>query len=270
MKLKPVEIKNFAFGSVRIVDPSTQAVGNGSSPSPTSNTYVAWHIYGFSKAAEEESSSFCIYLPDSSLMFNNELLPVDPINGNRGGNNLYDIGNTRGDIICSIYRDGFGYKAKIGAGIVPGSVLNFLVCSVGGNAKSLSVTQYASGLITLYSKSAVNALAGPFAPIMEEDSDDSGEERVVGYENCYWMSGGVLRTINDQPSPGNDGFVALREGATPDTMGTASLVIYPTLSDMQVAQQDPAYFIMPLYKIEGGTIALDLRSTPQSQQAEVL
>lgn len=286
MKLKPIEVKNYAYGTVRIVDPSTQGAASSDMPTSTSDTKTAWHIYGFSvaskearesatvRAGEETLSSFCIYLPSSCLMYNNEVVLVDPIHGGRGGNDFYDIGNTRGDITCSIYRDGLAYKAKIGVGVIPGAVQSFLVCSVGGTDKSISVSQYVSGMVSLYAKSSVdNAIAGPFAPIIEEESEgseESGEERVIGYENCYWMSGGVLRTINDQHSPGDDGFVALREGATPDTIGTASLVIYSDIAALQEAQQDPAYFIIPLYKMEGGLIALDLRSTPQSQMAEVL
>ena len=289
MKLKPIEIKNFSYGTVRIVDPSTQGAPLSSSPGVTSDTKVAWHIYGFSiagrqsekavaaRAAEEESStSFCIYLPAYSLVFNGTYIPVDPIRGQRGNNDFYDVTAFQGDLQCSIYKDNNNaIRAKLTLGPLQNAIYTFTVCSIAGTEKGLSVMQYASGTFTL-------TYGGkPFDPIVainnaqqnvqaRDASEPAPASTILGYSNCYWMNGGVLQHMEDQQSPGDDGFIALRAGATSSTSGTASLIIKDTFAALQEEMQDPAYFVMPLYKIENGVITVDFRSTPQAQVAEVL
>ena len=54
------------------------------------------------------------------------------------------------------------------------------------------------------------------------------------------------------------------------TNGTATLYCYANLAALQAAQQDVAYFIVPLYRIVGSKITLDMRRMPVVFTAEVL
>ena len=292
MKMKPIEVTNYSFGTVRIVDPSTQGAPSYSAPSCSVESKVAWHIYAFAisgrrskksaaksanaRAAEDPATSFCIFLPPYSLLFNGTYIPVDPIVGNRGTGDFYDITTLRGNLDCSIYKDQNGaIRAKLTIGPLPNSIYTFTVCSVGGTEKGISVEQYASGTF------ALTYGGKPFDPIVvinnaqpnAQARDASGStpaSSVTGFSNCYWMSGGVLQHMEDQPIPGNNGFIALRAGATTSTNGTAALVIKESLAALQMEMQNPAYFVMPLYKIENGVLTVDLRSTPYAQVVEVI
>lgn len=110
---------------------------------------------------------------------------------------------------------------------------------------------------------------GPFSPVYDEDGDDP--EVVTGFENCYWMNGGVTIHMEDQDDiPGTDGFIALKAGATPDASGDASLECYADIEALNNAQRDIAFFIVPLYIFEESKIVLDLRRIPHVYTAEVL
>lgn len=124
---------------------------------------------------------------------------------------------------------------------------------------------------SLANAASATAGEGPFTPVYEED-EETGEptEVVAGFENCYWMNGGVLVQMSDQELPGTDGFIALKCGATPSTSGTATLECYATLAALRSAQQDVAHFIVPLYIVSDSTIDLDMRRTPVVFAAEVL
>lgn len=288
MKLKPIEIKNFSYGSVRIVDPSTQGAPPSDAPCGTSDTKVAWHVYGFTTSGRkkklaatrdaEPSTSYCIFLPPYCLLFNGTYIPVEPIQGNRGNNDYYDISTLRGNLDCSIYKDNGAVRAKLSIGPVQNAIYTFTVCAVGGTEKGLSVEQYASGTISLtYGGKpfdpilAVNhANAQQNAGNLKASAGSTPPSSVAGFSNCYWMNGGGLQYMEDQESPGNNGFIALRAGATAATSGTATLIIKESLAALQKEMQNPAYFVMPLYKIEDGVITVDFRSTPQAQVAEVI
>ena len=277
MKLKPVQVKNYAFGTVRIVDPSTQGEQGGYTPSSNSNTSTAWHIYAVS-LLEGDDTAYRIYLPPFSLLFNGTYVPVEPIAGGQKINDYFDLTTFRGDLLCSVYKDNNNeVRAKLTIGPLQDAIFTFVVCSVSGNERGLSVTQYVSGTFSL------NYGGKPFDPIVAinnlPNADDSGEDdggedaptsEIKGFSNCYWMNGGVLQHMADQQSPGDDGFIALRVGATADTSGNASLIIRDSLAALQEEMKNPAYFVMPLYKVEDGVITVDFRSTPQAQVAEVL
>ena len=303
MKLKPVEIKNFSYGTVRIVDPSTQGAPRYYAPSCSSETKVAWHVYGFSKsaartpkstaarAAEEAETSFCIYLPPYCLSLNGTYIPVEPLRGQRGGIDFYDIASFQGDLQCSVYKDGNGaFRAKLTIGPMQDAIYTFAVCSIDGTAKGISVRQYASGTF------AVTHGDKPFDPIVganngqqnavesraagdrqragEVSSDNSDSDTpistILGYANCYWRQGGMMYHIEDQESPGDNGFVALKAGATPETTGEAEVVIMDSFPALQEEMRDPAYIVIPLYKVEEGIITVDFRATPFAQSAEVI
>ena len=109
---------------------------------------------------------------------------------------------------------------------------------------------------------------GPFSPIYDTEGEDP--EVVTGFANCYWQNAGVTQHMSDQTIPGTDGFIALKAGATSATNGTATLYCYANLAALQAAQQDVAYFIVPLYRIVGSKITLDMRRMPVVFTAEVL
>ena len=110
---------------------------------------------------------------------------------------------------------------------------------------------------------------GPFSPVYDTEGED--EEVVTGFQNCYWMNGGMTVHMSGTRSiPGTDGFIALKAGATPSTSGTATLYCYANLAALQAAQRDVAYFIVPLYVVSSSKITLDLRRMPVVYSAEVL
>lgn len=112
---------------------------------------------------------------------------------------------------------------------------------------------------------------GPFSPVYEEDEEtDEPTDVVAGFQNCYWQNGGVTMHMEDQEIPGTDGFVALKAGATPYTSGTATLECYESFAALQAAQQDVAYFIVPLYRVADSKITLDMRRMPVVFTAEIL
>ena len=76
VKIKPVQIKNYAFGTVRIIDPETQGESRNA-PNPTAATSIAWNIYSLSSGAED-ATSYHIYLPPFCLLFNGTYCPVEP------------------------------------------------------------------------------------------------------------------------------------------------------------------------------------------------
>lgn len=112
---------------------------------------------------------------------------------------------------------------------------------------------------------------GPFSPVYEEDGE-TGEptDTVVGFTNCYWQNCGKTVLMSDQTIPGANGFIALRAGATPATDGTATLYCYASFAALQSAQDDVAYFTIPLYRVADSKITLDMRRMPNVYLAEVL
>lgn len=112
---------------------------------------------------------------------------------------------------------------------------------------------------------------GPFSPVYEEDGEtDEPTDTVVGFTNCYWQNCGKTILMSDQTIPGANGFIALRAGATPSTAGQATLQCYADLAALQAAQEDVAYFTIPLYLVADSKITLDMRRMPNVYLAEVL
>lgn len=113
---------------------------------------------------------------------------------------------------------------------------------------------------------------GPFTPVYEEPEEDEEEPTyiVTGFTNCYWQNCGKTILMSDQTIPGANGFIALRAGATPSTAGQATLQCYADLTALQTAQEDVAYFTIPLYLVEDSKITLDMRRMPNVYLAEVL
>jgi hypothetical protein len=109
---------------------------------------------------------------------------------------------------------------------------------------------------------------GPFFPIYDEEGEDP--LRVIGFGNCYWQNGGVTCFMADQSCEYTDGFVVLQADATTSGNGSASLESYSTLSDLNEAQQSPAFFIAPLYYMEEGHIVMDMRRLPQLYLLEAI
>lgn len=105
---------------------------------------------------------------------------------------------------------------------------------------------------------------GPFSPVYDEDG-----ETVLSLTNCYWMNGGATKSLGTVSLPGTDGFIALKAGATTSTNGSGSVVCYSTLAAMQSDQEDPAYFIVPLYRVSSSKIVLDLRNIPHVYVGEI-
>ena len=113
---------------------------------------------------------------------------------------------------------------------------------------------------------------GPFTPVYEEPEEDEEEPTyiVTGFTNCYWQNCGKTILMSDQTIPGANGFIALRAGATPSTAGQATLQCYADLAALQAAQDDVAYFTIPLYRVADSKITLDMRRMPNVYLAEVL
>ena len=113
---------------------------------------------------------------------------------------------------------------------------------------------------------------GPFTPVYEEPEEEEEEPTyiVTGFTNCYWQNCGKTVLMGDQTIPGTNGFIALRAGATPSTAGQATLQCYADLAALQAAQEDMAYFTIPLYLVADGKITLDMRRMPNIYLAEVI
>lgn len=119
---------------------------------------------------------------------------------------------------------------------------------------------------------------GPFTPVYEEPEqgeEEEGDEEeptyiVTGFTNCYWQNCGKTILMSDQTIPGANGFIALRAGATPSTAGQATLQCYADLAALQTAQEDVAYFTIPLYLVADSKITLDMRRMPNVYLAEVI
>lgn len=115
------------------------------------------------------------------------------------------------------------------------------------------------------------AADGPFSPVYEDDPETGDPTDVVtGFQNCFWQDCGRTYLMGDQTIPGTDGFIALRAGATPSTAGQATLYCYPTFAALQAAQGDLEYFVIPIYRVSGGRITLDMRRLPHIYLVEVL
>ncbi len=113
---------------------------------------------------------------------------------------------------------------------------------------------------------------GPFEPVYEEPEEEEEEPTfiVTGFTNCYWQNCGKTILMSDQTIPGANGFIALRAGATPSTAGQATLQCYADLAALQAAQEEVAYFTIPLYLVADSKITLDMRRMPNVYLAEVL
>lgn len=95
----------------------------------------------------------------------------------------------------------------------------------------------------------------------ELELDDAVEDFVCQGE----LDDGEEYTAADKP------FVALRIPASTDANEDPALVGYKTLGELQEAQKDFAFVVKPLYKLaHDGSVAVDFRSCPALQVAEVL
>lgn len=113
---------------------------------------------------------------------------------------------------------------------------------------------------------------GPFEPVYGEPEEEEEEPTfiVTGFTNCYWQNCGKTILMGDQSIPGTNGFIALRAGATPSTAGQATLQCYADLAALQAAQEDVAYFTIPLYLVADSKITLDMRRMPNVYLAEII
>lgn len=93
----------------------------------------------------------------------------------------------------------------------------------------------------------------------ELEFEDAVEDFVCQGE----LAEGEEYTANDSP------FVALKVPATTSSTEEPTLVGYKTVEELQVAQNDPAYVVHPLYKFRhDGSVAVDFRNCPSLQEAE--
>lgn len=142
----------------------------------------------------------------------------------------------------------------------------------GQNGEIAHENNYAWPIPSLVAGDPVEVSAdGPFSPVYEED-EETGEptDVVTGFQNCYWQNGGVTMQMEDQDIPGTEGFVALKVGATSYTSGNATLECYESLASLRAAQQEVGHFIVPLYRVAGSRITLDMRRMPIVYTDEVL
>ena len=245
-----------------------------------------------------------IYLPPrGALVLNGEDIPVQPLQGGQqAGQTLYLVPpNT--DLWCAVTIGADGervarlYKMQ---DLPLVSEFVFHVAMVPLNLRRSKVVQYVYGTVFAYVEKSAFAVKGdnvnpPLssskrAAELVDDSDSSEEEpeetpwddydpefynTTHHFENGYYMMGGVLKeiTIPDTLKVESfaEQFVCLQVPATTNSNESATIVGYDDLAQVQAAQQDPAYFVKPLYKIDAnGKVEADLRDAPVIQVAEVL
>lgn len=250
-----------------------------------------------------------IYLPPrGALVLNGEDIPVQPLQGGQqAGQTLYLVPpNT--DLWCAVTMGGDGkrvarlYKMQ---DLPKVSDFAFHVALVPLNLRRSKVVQYVYGTVFAYAEKGSFSIIDdgynitPITPplsatsrdIDSDDSSDSSEEEpeetpwddydpefyntTHHFENGYYMMGGVLKeitipdTLKVESFAGQ--FVCLKVPATTNSNESATIVGYDGLAAVQAAQQDPAYFVKPLYKIDAnGKVEADLRDAPVIQVAEVL
>lgn len=95
---------------------------------------------------------------------------------------------------------------------------------------------------------------------VEEDGVTS-----ITLRNCYYNVGGKTKVEAD---PGNvpadaSGFLCAVFEA-----GNVSLEAYSTHAALNSAQEDETKYIVPLYKMDGGEVVVDMRNAPQIQVFE--
>lgn len=251
-----------------------------------------------------------IYLPPKdALILNNENIRVQPLNGaQQNGQCLYLIPPNI-DIWCAVTMGADGkrtarlYKAQ---DLPKVCEFAFHVAMVPLNLRRSKVVQYVYGTVFAYAEKGAFCIIDdgynitPITPplsataraIDSDDSSDSSEEEseeetpwddydpefyntTHHFANGYYMMGGVLKEITIPDTLKVESFasqfVCLKVPVTTNSNESATIVGYDDLSAVQAAQQDPAYFVKPLYKIDAnGKVEADLRDAPVIQVAEVL
>ena len=132
------------------------------------------------------------------------------------------------------------------------------------------------------------AVPEPFDVAYMPESGDASEYSdapVAWLVRCWWQVGGFTFVMPSQRCPALDpalasgsssdepftGFIALKIATTDGLDGqTAEVLTYEDYAEMAEAQRDLDYVIIPLYKVKGGTIEIDMRRMPVSGMLEAL
>lgn len=120
------------------------------------------------------------------------------------------------------------------------------------------------------------AVASPSAPgrfaLSSVPDPDDPTKSVTMLVNCYYDIGGKTYMIPDQPVPpqsgASGGFVCLKLAAT-GSVQFGTVVFYSSIPELQEAQEDRMYYVIPLYKMDkDGNVLVDFRLGPSASQGE--